>query len=123
MEERSAILQSIREGVIAVDKHANITLINEEAKRLLRQNGSVETLLSKESSKHWPKLLHLQDVLESGVSQQDEELVFNGMTLLTNSVPVKVNGAIVGAVVSFRDKTEVSQLVQRLSGISNYAEA
>lgn len=76
-----------------------------------------------ESSKHWPALLHLRQVLETGQAGQDEEIDFNGSTLLTNSVPVRVNNQVVGAIVTFRDKTEVSQLVQRLTGISHYAEA
>jgi two-component system sensor histidine kinase DcuS len=98
-------------------------LINDEAKRLLRQNGELENLLLMESSKHWPALLHLRQVLETGQAGQDEEIDFNGSTLLTNSVPVRVNNQVVGAIVTFRDKTEVSQLVQRLTGISHYAEA
>ena len=102
---------------------AQITLINDEAKRLLRQNGELENLLLMESSKHWPALLHLRQVLETGQAGQDEEIDFNGSTLLTNSVPVRVNNQVVGAIVTFRDKTEVSQLVQRLTGISHYAEA
>lgn len=36
---------------------------------------------------------------------------------------MRVNGKVTGAVVTFRDKTEISQLLQRLSGISHYAEA
>ena len=123
LEERNAMLQSLKEGVIAVNADAQITLINDEAKRLLRQNGELENLLLMESSKHWPALLHLRQVLETGQAGQDEEIDFNGSTLLTNSVPVRVNNQVVGAIVTFRDKTEVSQLVQRLTGISHYAEA
>lgn len=123
LEQRSAILQSIREGVIAVNTQSEITLINDEAKRLLRLSGSVDELLQDQGSKGWPRLLHLQEVLQTGVARHDEELQFNGLDLLSSSVPVWVNDEIAGAVVSFRDKTEVSQLAQRLSGISNYAEA
>lgn len=123
LEQRSAILHSIREGVIAVNTQSEITLINDEAKRLLRLNGSFNELLQGQGSKNWPKILHLQEVLQTGNAQYDEELSFNGLDLLSSSVPVRVNGQIAGAVVSFRDKTEVHQLVQRLSGISNYAEA
>lgn len=123
LEQRSAMLQSIREGVIAVNAQSEITLINDEAKRLLRLSGSSDELLQEQGSKNWPKRLHLQEVLQTGVAQYDEELKFNGLVLLSSSVPVRVNGTIVGAVMSFRDKTEVSQLVQRLSGMSNYAEA
>lgn len=123
LEQRSAMLQSIREGVIAVNSDSEITIINEEAKRLLRQSSSLESLMHSEGRKHWAKLLHLEQVLETGVAQHDEELSFNGLSLLTSSVPIRVNGEITGAVVSFRDKTEVSQLIERLSGMSNYAEA
>jgi len=123
LEERNAMLQSIREGIIAVSADEKITLINDEAKRLLRQNGELENLLLAESSKHWPALLHLRLVLATGQARQDEEIEFNGSTLLTNSVPVRVNGQVTGAIVTFRDKTEISQLLQRLSGISHYAEA
>ncbi len=122
LEERSAMLQSIREGIIAVDADENITLINDEAKRLLR-HGDLKNLLLTEGSKHWPTLLHLRQVLASGQARQDEEIEFNGNTLLTNSVPLRVNGKVTGAIVTFRDKTEISQLIQRLSGISHYAEA
>jgi len=123
LEQRSAILQSIREGVIAVNEKSEITLINAEAKRLLKLNGSFDELKQDERSKSWPKHLHLEDVLQSGVAKYDEELELNGRSLLISSVPVLVNAKITGAVVSFRDKTEITQLMERLSGVSDYAEA
>lgn len=49
LEERNTMLQSVKEGIIAVDKEARVTLINNEAKRLLkkvvlRKNGLVKML-------------------------------------------------------------------------------
>lgn len=43
--------------------------------------------------------------------------------LLINTVPVRSNGKIIGAISTFRDKTEVRQLMQRLDGMVNYADA
>ncbi len=100
LEQRSAMLQSIREGVIAVNAQSEITLINDEAKRLLRLSGSFNELLQDKGSKSWPKLLNLQEVLQTGTARHDEELKFNGLVLLSSSVPVRVNGQIAGAVVS-----------------------
>lgn len=53
----------------------------------------------------------------------DQDLELNGITLLVNSVPIRVNGQIAGAIATFRDKTELAVLVERLSGISVYADA
>ncbi|ACT11101.1 MULTISPECIES: sensor histidine kinase [Pectobacterium] len=127
-EQRNAMLKHIKEGVIAVDQNGRITVINDEARRLFRQNkpqGS-ETPSSKPAervSEQWLEHLHLKQVLESGTPRRDEEINFNGHLLLTNTVPVFVKGDIIGAIATFRDKTEISQLLQRLSGMSYYADA
>ncbi|MFI8418139.1 sensor histidine kinase [Serratia sp. NPDC078593] len=122
-EQRNAMLQSIKEGVIAVDDQSRITIINDEAKRLLRQSGPFENLLLSSASKHWPAQLHLADVLESGKPQRDRQITFNGSELLTNTVPVIVKGQVIGAIATFRDKTEISRLLQRLNGMAQYADA
>lgn len=122
-EQRNAMLQSIKEGVIAVDNQSRITIVNDEAKRLLRQCGPLENLLMESASKHWPTQLHLAEVLANGKPLRDRQISFNGSELLTNTVPVIVKGQVIGAIATFRDKTEVSQLVQRLSGMSHYADA
>ncbi|KGE18592.1 histidine kinase [Paenibacillus wynnii] len=122
LEERSAMLQSTREGILAIDDNANITLINLEAERLLRQAGIKGEALRQPVSEYWPTL-RLENMLNSGVAKLDEEIDLNGTTLLANSLPIWVKGAIVGAIVTFRDKTEISHLAERLSGVSLYAEA
>ncbi|MGH1474186.1 sensor histidine kinase [Yersinia proxima] len=122
-EQRNAMLQSIKEGVIAVDAGSRITVVNHEAKRLFKQSEPMENLLLSNAIKYWPVRLYLQQVLETGIARRDEEISFNGSILLTNTVPVMVKGDIIGAIATFRDKTEISQLMQRLTGMAHYADA
>jgi two-component system sensor histidine kinase DcuS len=61
--------------------------------------------------------------LQTGEPIYDRELGCNGFLLISNTVPVRSQNAIVGAISTFRDKTEVSQLLQRLDGMVNYVDA
>jgi two-component system sensor histidine kinase DcuS len=38
-------------------------------------------------------------------------------------VPVKSQDRVIGAITTFRDKTEISQLMQRIDGMVNYVDA
>lgn len=121
LEERSAMLQSAKEGIIAVDNQYQITLINAEARRLLGDADIVqqESLLLGD----FRSLLRMDKVLEYGEPILDLEVERSGVTLLVNVVPVQVGRHIEGAIATFRDKTEISLLMERLSGISLYADA
>lgn len=122
LQERSAMLQSIREGIIAVDDKGVITMVNVEAERLLAKAGITGNGNTRKISAYWPEL-RLEQVLASGEAWQDQELELNGITLLVSRVPIRVNGEIAGAIATFRDKTELVVLAERLSGISVYADA
>jgi CitB family two-component system sensor histidine kinase MalK len=65
----------------------------------------------------------LTGVLDTGRAELDQELVLNGMPIVTSVVPVMAGAEISGAVATFRDKTEVSMLAEQLSGVRHYAEA
>ncbi|GGF99387.1 two-component system sensor histidine kinase DcuS [Paenibacillus albidus] len=122
LEERNAMLQSTKEGILAVDKESRITLVNAEARRLMGSVGMNQDPVNRQIEQFWP-LLRMDRVLGNGKALQDMEVEQSGITLLVNVVPVKVNGIIEGAIATFRDKTEISLLMERLSGISLYAEA
>lgn len=122
LEERSAMLQSTKEGILAVDKESRITLVNAEARRLMGSVGLNQDPVNRQVEQFWP-LLRMERVLDDGKPLRDMEVEQSGITLLVNVVPVRVNGSIEGAIATFRDKTEVSLLMERLSGISLYAEA
>jgi two-component system sensor histidine kinase DcuS len=122
-EQRQAMLQSIKEGVIAVDDNAQVTLINQEARQIFLETGTEISTLPENNRESQPLILNLRDVLRTGIPRRDEEINFKGRSLLSNTVPVHSNGIIIGAICTFRDKTEVSQLMQRLSGMVNYADS
>lgn len=122
LEERNTMLQSVKEGIIAVDKEANVTLINNEAKRLFKKSGLEEDFIGKDVELYMPNS-RIKEVLQTGEVQLNEEQNIYGITIVTNRVPLYVKGEIVGAIATFRDKTEIRKLAEELTGIRLYADA
>jgi len=122
-EQRQAILNSLKEGVVAMDDQAQVTLVNQAARSLL--NDPMASGMMSGDRIYDASVIndHLQHVLHNGRARRDEELNVNGRVLLSNTVPVRNQGRIIGAVCTFRDKTEISQLMQRLTGMVNYVDA
>ena len=122
-EQRQAILDSIKEGVIAVDEQARITLINQAAQQLLREAASKAPHSGDAIPEDSVMLSHLREALLRGKARHDEELNVGNRIMISNTVPVRNHQHIIGAVCTFRDKTEISQLMQRLHGMVNYVDA
>lgn len=114
LKERVATLQAIREGVIAVDGSRRIRVCNHEAAKLLRVDPQavdgrlIDSILPEN---------RLAGVIESGQPLYDEVQKVADKMILANSVPVIVDAKVVGAVVSFRDRTEINQMAEELTGI------
>lgn len=124
-EQRQAMLYAIKEGVVAVDLNAQVTLINHAARKLFRETGmpqASENEIVRNLEASGPLIAILRAVLSSGKPQRDEEIHFRGRDLLINTMPVSSKGEIIGAICTFRDKTEVTRLTQRLSGMVNYVD-
>lgn len=122
-EQRQAMLHSIKEGVIAVDECGEVTLINQAAQELLDYHKLQDDAQLSTLSHAWSQVVDLSDVLRDGTPRRDEEITVKDRLLLINTVPVLSNGKIIGAISTFRDKTEVRKLMQRLDGMVNYADA
>lgn len=119
LQERTAIFQSMNEGVVAVDTQSRITVINNGARSLLNLEDDVT---GKPVTEVIPNT-KLPRVLETGEPEHNRELLVNDTIVISNRVPVKVGGVIVGAVATFRDKTEVNALAEELTGIKSFVEA
>lgn len=121
-EERSIMLQSVHEGIVAVDPDSKITLVNKSAIQLFQKAGLSMSPIGKNIHEYMPSA-GLGEVLKTGESRLDEEQRINGLSILVNHVPLVVKGQVVGAISTFRDKTEVNQLAEQLTGVKAYAEA
>ncbi|WP_043931202.1 DcuS/MalK family sensor histidine kinase [Bacillus sp. EB01] len=122
LEERSRMLQSVHEGIIAVDHNSTITLVNKSALQIFKKAGLSQNPVGMKIHDYLPSN-GLDHVLKSGQPELDEENMINGVvSILVNRVPLVVDGQVVGAISTFRDKTEMNQLAEQLTGVKTYAE-
>jgi len=116
------MLQCVREGILAVDKDSIITIANSEAIRVLKLAGIPGDPIGRQVAEYVPHT-RLKDVMNTGQAELDQEQKINGVTILTNRVPIVVDGEIVGAIATFRDRTDMRQLAEELTGVNSYVEA
>jgi sensor histidine kinase regulating citrate/malate metabolism len=116
VEQREAMLHGIREGVIGTDKANKITLINDEAQRLL---GLPAGVVGKPLDAQ-PMVGNVVDVLTGRVTAPDQVVVADGRVLVLNRMPVRVRGRRAGWVTTLRDRTELTSLERELD-VSRHA--
>lgn len=119
-EERDATLQSVREGIIAINRDGIITTFNRTAIETLglmpetRLAGQPITRVLPESG--------LPAVLSSGEPEFDQEVWLKGRHMIVNRLPVKQGNDIIGVVASFRPRDELDQVSRQLTRIQQYAD-
>jgi two-component system, CitB family, sensor histidine kinase CitS len=117
-KEKNAVLHAVKEGILAIDKEGYITMMNQQAKRLLHLQGSVRNM---KVDGLFPSN-YLYEVLRTGNSQSDKEMIWNDKTIIVNSTPIVDQNGIKGVVASFRDKTEIEQMLNTISEVKRYSE-
>ena len=117
--ERNAILDSIREGVVAINNKGQVTMLDHEAAKILKippESGigtSIESILPQ---------TRMLEVLKSGEEQFDQEMIIGDIEVIVNRVPIWQNGRVAGVVSSFRRKDEIDRMAQELTQIQEYSE-
>lgn len=117
-QERSAIIGTIREGVVAIDGEGRLTLVNKAARSYLKLNreGDLRGFRLVELC----SCTELEQMLMGGKSVPDQEMTLLGRTMVINVVPFKSPPS--GAVASFRPKDELDRLGRELSRMQEYSE-
>ncbi|WP_102347849.1 DcuS/MalK family sensor histidine kinase [Bacillus sp. Marseille-P3661] len=121
LEERNTMLQSVHEGIVAVDQDFTITLVNKSARRILKKAGITIDPIGVRINELLPAF-SLDEIMKTGAPELNGEHSVNGVTILVNKVPLIVDKQVVGAISTFRDKTEINQLAEQLTGVKTYAE-
>jgi len=119
LEQREASLHGIREGTVATDLEGRITLINDEARRLLRLPEQLE-------GRPLLDVLppgRVRDALGGEVTTADAVVLAADRVLVVSRMPVVVRGRTIGYVATFRDRTELEGLVRELDNARSVSEA
>lgn len=118
LEEREAILHGVREGLVAVDDHGLIALINDAALRLLALEDAPNLVGTLAADSLDEVLVRL---LDSGDAEQS--LVLSGeRVLLVRRDIAKISGRAIGTILILRDNTELHTLLRDLDGVQGLAD-
>ncbi|WGX76224.1 PAS domain-containing protein [Paraclostridium bifermentans] len=120
--EKIGILDAIYEGLIAIDNNGNITLVNDSALNILHYENQIDkkSIIGKSIDEIFPTT-NLVKVLEEGKCKFEEEQKINNTVIMTNKIPIKDREKVIGAIATFRDKTEVTRLAEELTGVKKMA--
>ena len=115
-EYHDAVLHSVREGLVVVDRDRRVTLINDEGRRLLglSADAPVERLtLPRE----------IAGLLATGAGAADEPVLAGDRILVANQRVIRSQGQTVGTVLTLRDHTELLALTGELDSVRGLTEA
>lgn len=122
LEERNAMLRIVNDGIIAVNLEGEITLVNNEAQRLLHKADVDESILGRPLSAVMPET-PLATVLRTGQAEHDHEMSLNGVPVLASHMPLIISGVTVGAMATFRDMSDIRKMAEEITDINRYADA
>lgn len=119
---RMELLDALDEGLLAIDKDHRVIYLNRAAAELLSLDKTTalgQPLEAVRPQSSIPRVL-LTGKAEYSVSVQTQR---TGVRVLSDRMPVRRDGQIVGAVAIFRNRTEVTRLARELTGVQHIVEA
>ncbi|WP_419534771.1 ATP-binding protein [Endozoicomonas sp.] len=120
-QERNATLESVREGIIAINKDGRITTCNQAALATLGLPTS-QDLIGLPMQEVLPDS-NILDVLTTGKPHYDQQVWMQGKQLIVNRIPLTTGGQVTGVVSSFRLKDELDRVSQQLDRVQQYADS
>ena len=122
VRQQKAMMESIYEGVIVIDHHRRIEVINHAARSLLGLSQPAHQLRGKSID----SVITPQPFFASGEMLEndthDELCRFNQLTVLASRVRIMLENSLQGWVITFRDRDEINSLSAQLSQVKRYVD-
>lgn len=122
VRQQKAMMESIYEGVIAIDNNLRIEVINQAARKLLGLSLPTRALRGQligeviTPAPFFARSLMLQQ------DTHDELCHFNQLTVIASRVRIMLEGKLQGWVITFRDRNEIDSLSAQLSQVKRYVD-
>ncbi|HEC2551692.1 TPA: sensor histidine kinase [Raoultella ornithinolytica] len=122
VRQQKAMMESIYEGVIVIDRHRRIEVINHAARSLLGLSQPARLLRGQSID----SVIAPQPFFASGEMLEndthDELCRFNQLTVLASRVRIMLEESLQGWVITFRDRDEINSLCAQLSQVKRYVD-
>ncbi len=110
-QKLESVLNAVHEGIVGLDEKGFITLINEDAHRIL-QLPSINYI-----GKHYNEVIpnfQISENLNKQKEQLDSIFQINNRSMLVSKVPLTFNQKFTGLVITFQDVTRVQRMEQEI---------
>jgi CitB family two-component system sensor histidine kinase MalK len=121
--DKELVEQEITESILAINLNKQIILMNKEAQKLLKKIDSSYNL---KLNDFLPEKLYealFESVFISKQKIKDQRLSIDQLNIVVNTSPIFAKNKFRGAVVTFRDQSDLTLLVQQLSGTEQYIDS
>ena len=118
---QEGILDSLEEGILAIDREKRVIFLNDSAARMLSMDR--QAVLGKPLHEVYPQST-LDRILRTGQSEYNVSMrSLKDIRVLSDRLPLYEDGKLSGAVSIFRNRTEVAQLADDLTGVRHMVDA
>ncbi len=119
---QEVVLESLEEGIVAIDRSGKVIYMNEAAGKLFgldRQKSAVGRPIAE-----LDRTSTLSRLLKTGRAEHNVSInSLPGGRVLSDRLPIRQDGKVVGAVAIYRDRTEMTRLAENLTGVQHMVEA
>ncbi|RJT47520.1 ATP-binding protein [Rahnella woolbedingensis] len=122
VRQQKALMESIYEGVIAIDSQERVVVVNQAAKKLLNLTVPSRELRGQQLSQVIAAVsfFNPQVMLEKDI--HDEICLFNNLTVIASRVRIMLENQLQGWVITFRACSDIDRLSIQLSQVQRYAD-
>ena len=122
VRQQKAMMESIYEGVIAIDDNLRIEVINQAARTLLGLTLPARELRGQLIDEVIAPVPFFSRETMLRQDTHDEICHFNDLTVIASRVRIMLEDSLQGWVITFRDRNEIDSLSAQLSQVKRYAD-
>ncbi len=122
VRQQKAMMESIYEGVIAIDSELRIEVINQAARKLLGLSQPTRTLRGQTIAQVIEAVPFFAPSVMLENDTHDEICRFNELTVIASRVRIMLEDKLQGWVITFRDRNEIDSLSAQLSQVKRYVD-
>ncbi|SLM85104.1 MULTISPECIES: ATP-binding protein [Vagococcus] len=121
--DKEVVENEITECILAINLEREVILLNKEASLLLKKiDSSFEIELNKKIPDEIFETL-FNATFEKREKSKDQTITLGDIEIIANMSPIFSNEIFSGGVVTFRNQSELTHLVQQLSGTEQYIDS